>query len=161
MFRKLVLDDCDKKRNFICSTSRADLAYKRSCPAGYRRYKKECIFISQELGNYKEKQVDCAAFGAILMPIKDKATYKFIQSLGQLKKYKDLYLGMNFSLNLDNPMYSDNTVFNRSIHFEFDSESSKFGAKECVYLKKGVSYKPRSIECDVPMQAICLWRSIP
>ena len=33
----------------------------------------------------------------------------------------------------------------RSLHLQFDSEADKFGGKECVYLKKGVSCKPRAL----------------
>ena len=46
---------------------------------------------------------------------------------------------MNFSQNLDSPLYSDGKIFNKSLHLQFDSEADKFGGKEYVFLKKGVS----------------------
>ena len=43
------------------------------------------------------------------------------------------------------------------IYYAFDDQSDKFGNKECSYLKKGVAYKPRDSECDVPMHQVCQW----
>ena len=157
--RKLLTDLCDKKRHFVCSAPRTDLATPRACPAGYRRYKDKCLYVGAEKLQYKEAQESCASSGAIIMPVKDRATYQFVRSLAKLKKYEDMYIGMNFSQNLESPLYSDGKVFNRSVDFQFDSEAEKFGTKECVYLKKGVSYKPRSTNCDESKQYICLWRS--
>ena len=138
---------------------RADLVNTRPCPAGYWVYKEKCLYVGSEMLEYKDAQEKCASYGAIIMPIQDRATYQFVQSLARLKKYQNIYIGMNFSKNLDSPLYSDRTVFNRSLHFQFDSDATKFGTKECVYLKKGVSYKPRSAHCNQTMQYICQWRS--
>ena len=158
-FRRLSTDLCDTKRHFICSVPRADLATPRPCPAGHRIYKDKCLYVGTEILEYKDARESCAYSGAIILPVKDRATYQFVRSLAKLKKYEDLYIGMNFSQKLDSPLYSDGKIFNRSLHFQFDSEADKFGGKECVYLKKGVSYKPRSTVCNEGKQFICLWRS--
>ena len=158
-YRKLSTDLCGETRHYMCSTPRTDLASTRPCPAGYRVYKENCLFVGQEVQKYKKAQAGCASYGAIILPVQDKATYHFVQSLAGLKRYQDLYIGMNFSVHLEKPLYSDGTVFNRSMHFQFDSDATKFGTKECVYLKKGVSYKPRSTHCNQTMQYICQWRS--
>ena len=129
------------------------------CPEGYRVYKNICLFVTTDLLKYKDSQTACAKFGGMIMPLRDRGTYQFIRSLAKLKSYRDLFIGMNFSINLENPLYSDGTIFNRSTHYQFDSEAEKFGQKDCVYLKTGVSHKPRSTDCDVPMQSVCQWRS--
>lgn len=65
---------------------------------------------------------------------------------------------MNFSSSLDKPLYSDKTVFEKTSSYSFDDSAGKFGSKECVFLKKGVLYKPRSTDCNVPMHYLCLWK---
>ena len=147
------------KRHFLCSTPRADLRIPRPCPNGYWIYKDKCLWVGSDKLEFNDAQARCASRGAIILPIKDRGTYQFVRSLAKQKRYEDMFIGMNFSTHLENPLYSDGSIFNRSTHFVFDSEAEKFGGKECVYLKKGVTYKPRSTHCNETMQFICLWRS--
>ena len=76
-------------------------------------------------------------------------------------KFGDVFLGFNFTTDdTDAPVkYSDGTAFNKSMDFAFDEDSEKFGNKDCAYLKKGVSFKPRDCDCSQLMEQLCQWNS--
>ena len=71
------------------------------------------------------------------------------------------FIGLNYTTGSEDApvQYSDGTPFNKSVHFAFDDNSAKFGAKECNYMKKGVQFKPRDTDCGAQMAPICVWNS--
>lgn len=114
--------------------------------------------LGQHSETYQEGRETCASLGAILLPIKERQTYRFVMAWATDHQIQDIYIGMNFSRSLPTPLYSDGTTFTRGLSYEFDQEATKFGSKECVYLKKGIGYKPRSTDCGRSMNYFCLWR---
>ena len=111
--------------------------------------------------NYDEAEMSCAFNGSRLLAIKDRATFEFIRAFAIANKIGDIFLGMNFTTgDPNNPIvYSDGTPFSKDTSYAFDDEKEKFGTKNCTYLKKGISYKPRSTSCNVEMEHICQWNS--
>lgn len=130
------------------------------CPANFRLYKDKCIYAESENPklDYKGAQNYCAKRGSIILPIKDGATYNFVKRWSRGHAHENLYIGMNFSTTLQIPVYSDKTNYHKGVSYDFDGSSDKFGDKECVYLKKSISHKPRSTDCVVPMHFLCLWK---
>ena len=131
------------------------------CPKSFIRYKNDCYYRSIVMGDYNTSELNCAAKGSRIISIKDRATYQFIRMWAAANKFGDFFLGLNFTTgDPDAPVkYSDGTPYNKSEHFAFDDSSEKFGKKECVYLKKGVTYKPRDTTCETEMEQICHWNS--
>ena len=132
----------------------------KKCPADFRLYKDKCIYAESENSkmNYREAQNFCAKRGSIVLPLKDGATYHFIKRWSKKNAHGNLYIGMNFSTALQLPLYSDKTIYQKGISYDFDGSSEKFGDRECVYLKKSISHQPRSTDCIVPMHFLCLWK---
>ena len=131
------------------------------CPEHFIAYKSECFFHSDSKGDYDTGEVNCAFRGSQMVAIKDRATYQFIRAWAMASKFGDFFLGLNFTTNdtLAPIKYSDGTAFNKSIDYSFDSDGEKFGHKDCAYLKKGVSYKPRDSACSEALDQVCHWNS--
>ena len=163
IFRLFQTDSCKSKRRFICQQPANYVEEIRSCPFKFRLYKNKCIYDGFASGrtkyNMSEAMKQCAARGSIVLPIKNEAMYNFVRIWAVAEKLGDLFLGMNFSSSLPNPIYTDRTSFIRNQSFQFGVDSDKFGDKDCAYLKKGVSFKPRSADCSTPMNFLCLWNS--
>ena len=130
----------------------------KKCPPNFRLYKEMCILMRNENFIYEEAQQYCASKGSIVLPIKDRSTYQFIRRWAIKEKFGNFYVGMNYSKYLPIPIYSDRTIFKDGVSFNFDEDSNKIGSEECVFLKKGVSYKARSTPCNVQMNFFCLWK---
>ena len=124
-------------------------------------YKDKCLYAGSlsERVNFKDSQKRCAEKGAMVLPLKDRATFQFVRRWSMDNRFFDMFIGFNFSQALSNPIYSDKTVFDWSNSYDFDENSGKIGHKECLYLKNGVKYQPRSTECTVRMSYMCLWQS--
>jgi len=161
IYRKLVNDKCDVKKAFICMTRSLETAHQQECPDGFIAYKSDCFYHSQLKADYKDGQVQCALRGSRIVAIKDRAVYDFIRAWAITNKFGDFYLGFNFTTNSTEitATYSDGKPFNKSIDYDFDDERDKFGHKECSYLKKGISYKPRDISCSELLEQVCQWNS--
>ena len=131
------------------------------CPDNFIAYKNECFFHSFIKGDYDTGEMNCAYRGSKMVAIKDRATYQFIKAWAKANKFGDFFLGLNFTTNdTEAPVkYSDGTAFNKSIDFDFDDERDKFGNKDCAYLKKGVTYKPRDCACSDLLEQVCQWNS--
>lgn len=112
--------------------------------------------------SYDGAEVQCAARGGKVVSIKDRATYQFIRAFAQARRMDSLWLGMNFTSAPPEEdqviLYSDGAVFEFATSYAFDGESSKFGKKDCSFLKRGVAHKPRDTECDSRAQYICKWK---
>ena len=159
IYRKLVNDRCDVKKAYVCMTVSLETAHQQECPDGFIAYKSDCFYHSQLKADYKDGQVQCALRGSRIVAIKDRAVYDFIRAWAIANKFVDFYLGFNFTtINTEiTATYSDGKPFNKSIDYDFDGERDKFGHKECSYLKKGISYKPRDIPCSELLEQVCQW----
>lgn len=156
-------DSCKTKRSYICQLPANFVEEVRSCPFEFRLYKNKCIYAGFSSGsarfNMREAMELCASRGSLVLPIKDEAMYNFVRIWAGNEKFGDLLLGMNFSNSLSNPLYTDGTSFIRDQSFQFGDDSDKFGDMDCVYLKKGVAFKPRNTDCSTPMNFLCQWNS--
>ena len=163
IFRLFQTDSCKSKRRFICQLPAHFVEEDRVCPFAFRLYKNKCIYDGFGSGrakyNMREAMELCASRGSIVLPIKDEAMYNFVRIWAGKEKLGDLFLGMNFSSSLPNPVYTDGTSFIKDQSFQFGDDSDKFGDKDCVYLKKGVAFKPRNTDCSTPMNFLCQWNS--
>ena len=159
--RTVTNKDCKEKRSYICMTASLDQPHSHQCPRGFVSYKKECYARGRTVANYDQAEESCAFNGSRMLAIKDRATYEFIRAFGISKKMGDIYLGMNYTTGEpENPIiYSDGTSFNKDTSYTFDDQKEKFGNKNCTYLKKGVSFKPRDTDCNTLMEHICQWNS--
>ena len=145
----------------MCMTKSLKDPHLQPCPEHFIAYKSECFYHSPVKGDYDTGELNCAYRGSRIVAIKDRATYHFIRAWAMAYKFGDFYLGLNFTTNdTETPIkYSDGTAFNKSIDFAFDDDSEKFGEKDCAYLKKGVSFKPRDSSCVEMMDQLCQWNS--
>ena len=91
-----------------------------------------------------------------MVAIKDRAVYDFIRAWAIANKFGDFSLGLSFTTN-NTEIPATFQPFNKSIDYYFDDERDKFGHKECSYLKKGISYKPRDISCSELLEQVCQW----
>lgn len=159
ILRLITKDICTLKKKYICEGPLL-VNFKRVCPPEFKLYKSMCIFAAKDTDHvdYKQSQTQCAKRGSIVLPIKDRGTFEFVRRWAINDRMGDLYIGMNFSVALETPLYSDKTLFEKDLSYDFDDSAGKFGSKECVFLKKGVLYKPRSTDCKVPMHFLCLWK---
>ena len=161
--RTITNKDCKGKGSYVCMTPSLDHDQPQNqlCPRGFVPYKKDCYARGRKLANYDEAEKSCAFNGSRILAIKDRATYEFIRAFSVSQRIGDIYLGMNFTTgDSENPIiYSDGTPFSRDTSYTFDDQKEKFGNKNCTYLKKGVTYKPRDTDCDVLMEHICQWNS--
>ena len=131
-------------------------------PKSFIRYKNECYYHNVTPGDYNTSELNCATKGSRIIAIKDRATYQFIRMWAAANKFGDFYLGLNFTTGDPSApiKYSDGTPYNKSEHFAFDDSAEKFGNKDCVYLNKGVTYKPRDSSCRTELEQICQWNSM-
>ena len=131
------------------------------CPDHFIAYKSQCFYHSSSKGDYDAGELNCAVRGSRMVAIKDRGTYQFIRAWSMKNKFGDVFLGFNFTTDdTEAPVkYSDGTAFNKSMDFAFDEDSEKFGNKDCAYLKKGVSFKPRDCDCTQLMEQLCQWNS--
>ena len=161
LIRRLINDECDVKKAFVCVAESLEEPHSQQCPDGFIAYKAECYYHSKEKGDYDSAEINCALRGSRILAIKDRATYHFIQSFASSQKIGNFFLGLNFTTgDVTAPVkYSDGATFNKSLDYSFDESRDKFGTKSCAYLKKGVRYKPRDTDCREPMEQVCQWNS--
>ena len=159
--RTITNKDCTEKLPYVCLTPSLDQQETQQCPKGFVPYKKACYARGRELTDYDGAEKNCAFNGSRVLAIRDRATYQFIRAFSVANKLLDIYLGINYTTgDPDNPsIYSDGTPFDKDTGYAFDGEREKFGSKNCTYLKKGVTYKPRDTDCTVMMDHICQWNS--
>ena len=138
-----------------------DVVQLKPCPEDFITYKKQCFFKGKHTLIYDDAEEKCAYRGSQILSIKERGSFEFIRMWSKANKFGNLFLGFNYSTgDPSNPIvYSDGTAYNKSTMYDFDDSRDKFGDAPCVYLKKGVVYKPRNAECDKPNQFICLWKS--
>ena len=150
---------CDEMKSFICQVQASTKTILRKCPKDFILYKNKCFYSikgkSKSKFSYKKSQEECASRGSIVVPIKDKATFHFLKSWALKGKLESYFIGMNFSAT--SSKYSDNSDFQWNINFDFEEEEGKFGEKECVFLKSGVRFQPRSISCNASLDYLCQW----
>ena len=60
-------------------------------------------------------------------------------------------------INMSTSLYSDSSPYVEGTSYNFEGDSVKFAGKECVYLKRGIGFKPRGTDCLDPMNYYCLW----
>ena len=72
----------------------------------------------------------------------------------------DFYLGLNWTTgDPDKPVVmSDGTVYDKDTMYAFDEQEEKFGEKNCTYVRAGVKYQPRDLDCSRLLAVICQWR---
>ena len=146
--------NCDEKRHFFCQLQ---LEPKRSCPKDYFPYKDSCYYKSPVPALLPSAKEQCAKRGGQLMDIKTTALYNFIQLYSKKVRSADVYLGFNFTKGKD-PLYADGTLYSFNDSYDFGGENVKFGGLDCVYLKSGIGYKPREIDCSHSFDFYCVWR---
>ena len=153
--------DCEEKRSFLCMTKNLNEPHESLCPSSFIYYKNQCYYHSFEKGDYNKSELLCAERASRIVTIKDRATFAFIRSWAKKNKFKDFYIGLNYTTgDPSNPvLYSDGTPYNKAIDYAFDDDSEKFGQKECNYMKSSIKFKPRDTECSSLMSPVCIWNS--
>ena len=92
-----------------------------------------------------------------MMDIKNQALYQFIQLYSIQVNSLDVYLGFNMTKGKDQ-LYADGSIYNFNDSYDFGGENINFGGMDCVYLKKGIGFKPREIECSHVLDFYCVWQ---
>ena len=112
---------------------------------------------------YDQAELACATRGAKVIALKDRATYQFLRAFAGARRMDSLWLGLNFTTAPPGQdqivLYSDGTTFLVDQSYAFDEDSSKFGKKDCSFLKRGVAHKPRDTDCQTPAEYVCKWKS--
>ena len=153
-FSKAMNINCDEERHFFCQL---ELETKRVCPADYFSYKDSCFYKSGAPALPHKAKEQCANRGGKIMDIKNHALYQFIQLYSQHVRAFDVHLGFNMTKGVDQ-LYADGTLYNSNNSYDFGGENINFGGLDCVYLKRGIGFKPREIECSHVLDFYCLWR---
>ena len=148
--RKIKSVSCAGEFYFFCSTP---MIPESICPKDFFNYKGDCIYKGTDSVEMTEAMNICAMKGSIVLPIKSEGMFKIAKKYSRSMNSLDLYIGMN----LTSQLYTDNTDYTDK-DYDFNGESSKFKKGDCVYLKKGIGYAPRSTKCDKKFQFFCLWK---
>ena len=151
--RKIKNSLCEEERFFFCELEKRS---RRLCPKDYFPYKGDCLYKSPKPALLPKAKEQCANRGGQILDIKSLGIYKFIQLHSILIDSMDLHLGFNFT-DHNNLVYADGSKYDFNTSFDFDGENVKFGGLDCVFLKRGIGYKPREIKCFHKFEFYCIW----
>lgn len=140
---------CDEKFNFFCSTP---VQSGSVCPQDYYSYKGDCIYASRVAATVLDSKHKCGERGGILLPVKNKGLYEFIQKFSLKLQFPEFHNGLNFT----SGEFSDKTVYSAEL-FDYNGEHSKIGDFPCTVFKKGIGYKVRGNNCSI-LHFYCLWK---
>ena len=170
--RSFINGNCDLEKRYFCMLPNLQTQEQKLCPEKFTAYKGSCYYHGrEEPGDFDHNEHECAMLGSRLVTIKERATYQFIRAWAIRNRFGDFYLGLNFTYNpvyyhhnesdpnVTSTLYSDGTLFDKSVNYAFDDQSDRFGFKECAFLKSGVYYKPRDTLCSEKMDQVCQWKS--
>ena len=144
--------NCSEQYYFFCQG-----IMQQPCPLNHFLYKGKCIYQSYTSADIFDAKHSCASRGGIVLPIKTKGMYYFVQTYSSqpsMNGFYNLLMGLNLTTNL----YTDNTPYT-SQSFDFDGQNVKFQGSPCVFLLEGIGYLPRGYDCTTQLQYFCLWTS--
>ena len=150
MFSKLKSVNCEDKYYFFCSTP---VNQDPVCPQDHFSFKGECIYASNISATIQDSKHKCAQRGGILLPVKTKGMYEFIQRLSINRQFPDFHIG----LNLTSGKFTDKSEYSHAV-FDYNGEHSKIGDFPCTFIKKGIGYRPRGENCGRSLHYYCLWK---
>ena len=150
-FSKFKTVSCEELYYFHCSTP---MNPDFLCPEDYFYYKGKCLFKSKETQSLSEAKHTCALRGGIVLPIKSKGMYLFLQKYLLKEQSDNLYLGLNLTNGVN--IFTDNSLYSPQ-SYDYEGDSVKLVGHSCAYLKKGIGYQPRGTPCHAKLEFLCLW----
>ena len=124
------------------------------CPEDHISYKGKCLYKSKEKNLLADAKHSCAKRGGIVLPVKTKGMYQFIQNYLAQQDSGDVFLGMNMTGNIS--VFTDNSLYDSS-SYDFEGDSLKLVGFPCAYLKRGIKFKPRGTSCEEQYEYVCQW----
>ena len=153
--------DCFQEHRYLCMTPALDQGYQDAlCPSGYLPYKGECYGrnIVRNV-DYDRAEEACAYNGSRIVMVRDRGTFHFLRAMAKGKGIGDFFLGLNWTTGdpAKPVLMADGTVYDKASMYSFDEHSTKFGNKNCTFMKKSVKHVPRDTDCTVEMDVVCQW----
>jgi len=93
-FRLITSDICEKRKNFVCSTSPLYKESDNPCPMNYAPYKNGCYMGVKTRKDYDGAVTTCATVGGIMTPMKDAGIFDFLKAFANAEgKFATFYKG--------------------------------------------------------------------
>ena len=115
-----------------------------------------CIFKSLNKGSFSQNKEGCAQHGGIVLPLKTKGLFEFIQHHAYMVNSSHFYIGMNRTNGITS--YTDLSEYS-SQSYNFNGIDLTKENLQCVYLNSSNGFSPMQTECEPEFESYCLWRS--
>jgi hypothetical protein len=164
--------NCNLKHHYVCETKQLWEAPDYPCPNEYIPYKDKCLMPSPQRKTFDSAQVFCAARGGIILPVKDKGTFKFIKAWGPQTVRNDVWVGFRpknvtrtydketapylLETTTDELTYSDGEPFDIDTDYKLEAKALK-GNQGCFALKSSADMELRDEKCSREIGFICQW----